>query len=127
MEKRKKRGGNRGSRHDFPLVIAAVIAVIYIVTGLYLSLSLQTSLQLSIRNDACERSKTVYRTGEYKRFKPDQMKFGLSTVLYAEAAKEYKTSKLFTKNIRRTEKGRVYVIDEAELVRRVRFGKEVLN
>lgn len=114
----------------FPLVIAGVMAVIYIMVGLYSALSLQAALQLSIRKEAGELSQTIYRSDNDKMIRSirsNEERFGVSKVLTAVEGKKYKTSGLFTKQIKRTEKGRVYVLDEAETVRQLYFARDILT
>ena len=101
----------------FPLVIAAVMAVIYIVMGLYLSLSLQTSLHLALRKECGESSKTVMRLEEYQQYPIEKDKINLRTVLIMEEEREYRIKGIYSNKISRKEYGRAYVIDEAEIVR----------
>lgn len=110
----------------FPLVIAGVMAVLYIVIGMYSSLSLQSSVHLALRNESGRLSETVYRDEEGTSFKLEKSRLGLRAIVAAEEIRSYQTSQLFTKKITRLESGRSYVIDEAELVRRVNLAKEVL-
>ena len=102
----------------FPLVIAAVMAVLYIVIGLYLSLSLQTSLHLTLRKECGESSKTVIRLDdEYKQYSSEKDRINLRPALVVEEEKEYRIKGLFSSKITRKEYGRSYIIDEAEIVR----------
>ena len=110
----------------FPLVIAGVISVLYIIIGMYSSLSLQSSVHMSLRNEAGLLSETVYRTETVKEFEIERKMLGIRSIITIEESREYKASKLFAKKIARTERGRSYIIDEAELVRRVSLAKEVL-
>lgn len=109
----------------FPLVIAGVMAVLYIVIGMYLSLSLQTSLHLALRKESGEFSQTVYRLYEIKEFPFEMSKSGLRPILMMEEEREYRGNKLFNQNIYRKEKGRAYLIDEAEIIRIFSLAKEV--
>ena len=102
----------------FPLVIAAVMAVLHIVIGLYLSLSLQTSLHLALRKECGENSLTVIRLEEYKQYPSEKDRINLRSVLVVEEEKEYRIKGLFSNKITRKEYGRSYIIDEAEIVRR---------
>ncbi|HVI42564.1 MAG TPA: hypothetical protein VM577_18070 [Anaerovoracaceae bacterium] len=101
----------------FPLVIAGVMAVLYIVISLYLSLSLQTSLHLALRKDSGELSQTVYRLEEVKNFQSEIDRVGIRSVVIMEEEREYKINTLFKGSVTRKEEGRSYVIDEAELIR----------
>lgn len=110
----------------FPLVIAGVIAVIYIIMGLYNSMALQTALHLSLRDQCGQLSDTIYREESFKPYEVSQDFYQLRPILAIEETQEHKTSKIFTQRIQRTEKGRSYVIDEAEFVRKCYLVKEVL-
>lgn len=101
----------------FPLVIAAVMAVLYIVIGLYLSLSLQSSLHLSLRKECGESTQTVMRLEECKQYPSTEDRVGFRPVLIVEEEKEYRTKGIFSNRIIRTEYGRLYIVDEAEIVR----------
>jgi hypothetical protein len=108
----------------FPLVIAAVVAVLYIVLSLYQSLSLQTSLHLALRKECGELSQTVYRQEAIKTFQSEKNWVGIRPVVRMEAEKEYRVNTLFKDHITRKEEGRYYVIDEAELIRTLSFQGE---
>lgn len=105
----------------FPLVIAGVMAVIYIVISLYLSLSLQTSLHLALRRECGEISGTVYRLETprdlQQGFQQSHDFAGIRPVVRMEEEREYFIKSIFTDRIIRKEQGRYYVIDEAELER----------
>lgn len=109
----------------FPMVIASVVAVLYIIIGLYLSLSLQASLHLALRKECGEISQTVYRVEQIEEFQYEEEKLGLRPIIKMEAERDYRVSKLFTKDISRTEKGRSYVLDEAEGIRILSLAGEV--
>ncbi len=109
----------------FPMVIASVVAVLYIIIGLYLSLSLQASLHLALRKECGEISQTVYRVEQIEEFQYEEEKLGLRPIIKMEAERDYRVSKLFTKDISRTEKGRSYVLDEAESIRILSLTGEV--
>lgn len=111
----------------FPLVIGAVMAILYIVIGLFLSLQLQTGLHLDLRNEAGRVSETVHRTERVIHTDFEKGFVALRPILRAEKTRTYKRNALILKGIERTEKGRVYVIDEAELLRRVTLAKEILS
>ena len=111
----------------FPLVIAAVITVIYISVGLYTSLALQTSMHLSMRQEAGELSDTVERNFAVKEYEYEKRKIYLRTAVLMEENQRIGMGGLFRTNVKRQEKGRAYIIDEAELVRLSGGLKEVLN
>ncbi len=101
----------------FPLVIACVIAVIYIIINLYLALTLQTSLHLALRKECGEFSQTVLRQEEMQEYQWEKDLVGIRPVIRMEEAGEYRINTLFKSRIKRIEKGRAYLIDEAELIR----------
>ena len=111
----------------FPIVIAAVIAVIYMVICLYSSLSDQVLMQLAIREEAGIKSETVVRTGYFMEITPDDGRLGMSRILSVKEKNHYQMKGLFSKTVSRTDDCRVYVIDEAELVRQVYFARDVLQ
>lgn len=108
----------------FPLVIACVIAVIYIIINLYLALTLQTTLHLALRKESGEFSKTVYRQEEMKDYQCEKDRVGLRPIIRMEEAAEYQINTLFKSRIIRIEKGRAYLIDEAELIRIISIKRE---
>lgn len=101
----------------FPLVVAAVAAVIYIVIGLYSSLALQSSLHLDLRKECGESSETVFRLEKIQKFNSSKEVFGIRPVLRAEEARVHRIGSLFKQSVTRKETGRSYIIDEAELIR----------
>ncbi len=105
----------------FPLVIAGVMAVIYIVINMYSSLSLQTSLHMALRRESGELSQTVYRQEAGKNFPMQKDWSGIRPVIRMEQKSEYGIDILFHDRVMRQEEGRVYVIDEAELIRILPF------
>ncbi|MDF2655117.1 MAG: hypothetical protein K0R19_1591 [Bacillota bacterium] len=117
----------------FPLVIGAVVAVIYITVGLYSALSLQTSIHLSLRketgilSDTIERYQTA-KTYEYQR-QDDRWLEGIvrHSAILMEEEQIIHMNGLFRANVKRQEKGSAYIIDEAELVRYMNVSKEVLQ
>ena len=108
----------------FPLVIAAVIAVIYIVLSLYSSLSLQASLHLALRKEGGELSQTTYRLQEMKEFQSKKDSVGIRPVLRTEWEREYRINTLFQARSTRKAEGRVYLVDEAERIRILYFKGE---
>lgn len=101
----------------FPLVIAGVMAVLYIVINLYLSVSLQSSLHLALRKESGELSRTVYRQEVSENFQSEKDLIGAWPVIRMEKEREYRIDTLFRYRITRKEEGRSYIIDEAELLR----------
>jgi hypothetical protein len=111
----------------FPLVIAAVVAVLYIVINLYQSLSLQSSLHLALRKECGERSQTVYRMDQIKEYPSMTERIGIRQIVKMEEEREYRIKTLFKDQIVRTEKGRSYLIDEPDLIRILSFQEEEAN
>jgi hypothetical protein len=111
----------------FPLVIAGVIAVLYIVIGMYQSLSLQSSLHLALRKECGERTQTVYRMEEMQDFKAETGRNGIRPVVKMKAEREYQIHIILQDRITRKEEGRSYLIDEPELIRILSFQEEELN
>jgi hypothetical protein len=101
----------------FPLVVAAVVAVIYMVIVLYSSLSLQASMHLDMRRESGEFTETVFRIQHTRDFKSTKGLKGIRPVIRMEEERAYGIGSLFRQTIIRTERGRVYIIDEAELTR----------
>lgn len=110
----------------FPIVIAGVMAVIYIIIGIFSAFTLQSSIHMNLKKEAGKISETIIKEEQTKQYSIKERMHGFNNVLYTEADAEYKTNRLFKKSIDRREKGRVYVIDEAEFVRRTQLAKEVL-
>ncbi|MDD3168878.1 MAG: hypothetical protein PHC91_05360 [Eubacteriales bacterium] len=105
----------------FPLVIAGVMAVIYIVIGLYSSLSLQCSLHLALRKECGVLSQTVIRNEEVREFQSKKEWSGIRPVLKMAEEREYRINTLFQVCVSRREEGRSYIINEAEMVRLLQF------
>lgn len=111
----------------FPIVIAAVIAVIYIVICLYSSLSFQTGMQLSVRQESGKQSETVFRADSFQKMPVKESRIGISRILYAEGKNNYKMKGMISATVSRTDYCRVYIIDETEVVRKVYFADEILQ
>ncbi len=101
----------------FPLVIAAVAAVICIVAVMYQSLALDAKLHMSLRQECGQSSETVYRQEFISAYQPIKDRIGLRPVIRMEAEKKYQIHILFKDSVVHTDKGRSYEIDEAELIR----------
>jgi hypothetical protein len=101
----------------FPLVIAAVIAVLYIVIGLYTSLSLQTSLHLALRKQCGEDMQNVYRLYEIRAFDTIKGSLNKRPALSAEETREYRIRGIFANRVSREESGSFYLVDDTKIVR----------
>lgn len=110
----------------FPLVIAAVMAVIYIIILIYESFSLQSSLHLFLRDQSSQLSDTIYREEELRNYEINHEFHSFRPIITGEEVQKYKAGNLIINEIMRTEKGRFYVIDEAEFIRKASLIKEVL-
>lgn len=108
----------------FPLVVAGVAAVLYIVIGMYLSLSLQSSLHLELRNECGKRSETVYRLDEIKEFNAETDRNGIRPIVRMEEEREYRINILFKDRTTKKEEGRSYLIDEPEMIRILSFQED---
>jgi len=108
----------------FPLVIACVMAVIYIIINLYLALTLQTSLHLALRKECGEFSQTVLRQEEMKEYQWEKDLAGIRPIIRMEEVGEYRINIVFKNRITRIEKGRSYIVDEAELIRILALKRE---
>lgn len=102
----------------FPLVLAGVMAVIYIIINLYLSLVLQTSLHTALRKECGEHTQTVFRIetvqDSRRQFQQSLDWDGVIPVIRMEQEREYRIKSIFAQRITRKEEGRSYAIDEAE-------------
>ena len=101
----------------FPLVITAVVAVLYIVIGMYQSLALQSSIHIALRKECGELSQTVYRTEKITSYPADKERLGIRPILRMEQEKEYQINAPFKDKVIRKEEGRYYLLDEPELIR----------
>lgn len=108
----------------FPLVIAGVMAVIYIVINLYSSLSLQSSLHIALRNECGEIAQTVYRLENSLSYKVEKDWIGLRPILRMEEEREYRIKTIFHERVMRREVGRSYLINEAEMIRIMYFKRK---
>lgn len=101
----------------FPLVIAAVIAVLYIVIGMYQSLALQSSIHIALRKECGELSQTVYREENIKSYPAEKDRLGIRPIMRMEQERMYDINTPFENKVGRKEEGRYYLIDEPELIR----------
>lgn len=101
----------------FPLVIAAVISVLYITIGLYQSVALQTSIHLALRQAVGEASGTVIRAERVTVFEQEEQRIGLRKTFSITEEKTYAIDTIFRKELTKQETGRSYVIDEVGMLR----------
>jgi hypothetical protein len=133
---RGKRGGKRGmamveAALVFPLVIASVMAVVYLMINLYSFTALRSSLHVTLRAEADAETgltETVIADGRvYDRYRlaaerrgirPEHHRKGLiNPYVAAEESKSYKGNAMIRDGVTRTHYGRFYVLDEVSVVR----------
>lgn len=101
----------------YPLIIASVAAVLTITTGLYHSVLIQTTLHMELRRECGLTVETISREDQTAAFQAEKSSIGLRPVLTMEESKVYQLKPFFRNRVTKTESGRSYLIDEAELVR----------
>jgi hypothetical protein len=114
----------------FPLAIAAVMAVIYIMTGLYSIAALQAHVHVALRAEAGERSALTEsrltdgqardryrRAAESRALSIGFHKAVLRPYVFAEEEGVYAANSMVSGTVARKSSGRVYLIDEAKAVR----------
>ena len=105
----------------FPLVIAAVISVLYMAIGLYQSVILQTSIHMALREAVGERSGTVIRTDEFMDFNLVDQGVGLRKTISISEEKTDTIDTLFRNELTKNVCGRSFVIDEVGMLRILSF------
>lgn len=114
----------------FPLVTAAVMALIYLCVNLYTVTVLQSAVHIALRKEAGIRSgltrtelTDAYARDKY-RAKAERAEFKIegpehlwNPYLQAFVTKEYAGNAMATGKVKRKSGGRFYVIDEAATVR----------
>ena len=101
----------------FPVVIVAVLMVIYILIVLYTDASEGVRDRVALRNEAGLKTETIERKEGIFGIMPED-KFGQKPFL--EAVEISESMRLLDKLLL-TDRSRVYVIDEVEYIRRVNF------
>jgi len=107
----------------FPVVIITVLTVIYILTALYTDASYAARDHLALRFMAGDMTETVVREDEYGSAKPFD-KFGRKPFL--EKADITQGSRYLDK-VLNAERGRVYVVDEADYIRKADLLKGIID
>jgi hypothetical protein len=142
----RRQGGKRGTAMVeaavvFPLVIAAVMAVIYLMINLYSFTALRASLHVALRAEAdaetglCEaviadgRVYDRYRLAAERRgISPTHHRKGLlNPYVAAEADKSYGGNAMIRGSVTRKHFGRCYVLDEVGIVRNLSLATSVTN
>ena len=107
----------------FPVVIIAVLTVIYILITLYIDASYAARDHMALRFAAGQETGTVIRGDEYGENKPVD-KFGRKP--FNELAVIIPETRLLEK-ILNAERGSAYVIDEADYVRKADVAKKIFS
>ena len=98
----------------FPAVIIVVLTVIYILIALYIDASYAARDHLALRYESGRLTETVEREEEFGKLKPLD-KFGRKP--FGEKAEITEERRLLEK-VLGTDRGRVYVVDEADYIRK---------
>jgi hypothetical protein len=133
---RGRAGGKRGTAMVeaavvFPLVIASLMAVIYLMINLYSFTALRSSLHIAVRAEADTETGLTeaavadgrvydrYRLAAERRgISPELRRKGLiNPYVAAEENKSYTGNAMIRSGVTRTHFGRFYVLDEVGVVR----------
>ncbi|MDR2132944.1 MAG: hypothetical protein LBP30_06310 [Clostridiales Family XIII bacterium] len=133
---RGARGGKRGTAMVeaavvFPLVIASVMAVVYLMIDLYCFTALRSHLHVALRAEADAetglsevviadgRVRDRYRAAAERRgISPEHRRKGLfNPYVAAEESKSYGGNAMIERGVTRKHFGRFYVLDEVSFVR----------
>ncbi|QAT42720.1 hypothetical protein [Aminipila luticellarii] len=117
----------------YPLIIGAVMAVIYIMICMYTGAAIKANLDAELRNKAMEITSIGERMTVKHSFNP-QDKYGKKAFLEkisfteefhvhmkclsAHAFHSYRGNSMMPKNLARQHQGTVYMIDEREYIRK---------
>lgn len=99
----------------FPVVIAVVMTVVYILINLYLDASIAARDHLALRRETGIRTETVIRDSEYRGISPED-RFGRRP--FTEDV-DFVERKTFPDDLLENDGGRVYIIDERSHIRKV--------
>ncbi len=118
----------------YPIVIAAVIALIYIVICTYMGCLIKANLNMELRRNVFA-SEYVGKEGFYesnfspydkygkkafsKKIKVSKLNIYGKQILYGTVSNTYSGNALILNNQRRIHESRVYVIDEKDYIRKV--------
>jgi hypothetical protein len=124
----------------FPLTIAAVMAVIYLMINLYSQTALQSSLHVELRGEAgdrtglTERSLTDGSTRDKYRAAAESRSTEVKEngkiihpYIYAEDEKYYRGNAMVAQGVTRGTYGRYYLVNEAEFIRNLAMVKNLAN
>ncbi|MDR2770492.1 MAG: hypothetical protein LBB57_00480 [Clostridiales Family XIII bacterium] len=120
----------------FPLVIASVMAVIYLMINLYSFTALRASLHVALRAEADAETgltEALLADGRvYDRYRlaaerrgifAERRRKGLNSYVSAEESKQYRGNAMITEGVTRKHFGRVYILDEVSVVRNLSLAK----
>jgi hypothetical protein len=121
----------------FPLVIASVMAIIYLMINLYSFTALRASLHVALRAEADAKSgltEVVIADGRmYDRYRLAAERRGISAehhrkglinpYVAAEESKSYRGNAMIAGGVTRTHYGRFYVLDEVGVLRNLALTK----
>ena len=105
----------------FPVVIIVVLTVIYILIALYTDAAEDARDHLALRKESGIKTETVGREDDYKSIMPED-KFGRRP--FQEPVEIIEALK-FPDRVLFTDRSRVYVVDEAEYIRKVDLVKNI--
>lgn len=118
----------------YPLIIGAVMAVIYIIICMYMAMSIKSSINMELRSRAMDETQTGERIVLDSIFTPkdkygalafnkkiyvSEIKASGKKLLMGETTKEYSGNKMMTQTLQRSHVGAVFLIDEKDYIRKV--------
>jgi hypothetical protein len=143
---KNRKGNKRGTAMIeaavvFPLTLATVMAVVYLMINLYSFTALRSFLHVSLRAAADAETgltEAVIEDGRvYDRYRTAAERRGISVehrrsglinpYVAAEEIKTYKGNAMIRDGVTRTHFGRHYILDEVGIVRNLSLAKAVLN
>ncbi|MDR1573974.1 MAG: hypothetical protein LBS24_06655, partial [Clostridiales Family XIII bacterium] len=141
-----RRGNKRGTAMVeaavvFPLTLAAVMAVIYLMINLYSFTALRSFLHVSLRAAADAETgltEAVIEDGRvYDRYRAAAERRGISVehrrsglinpYVAATESKSYEGNAMIRAGVTRTHFGRCYILDEVSLLRKLSLARAVTN
>ncbi len=118
----RKRNNRKGSvmveaALIFPLIIGAVLLIIYITMWYYQELYEQSKIHLSIRKESGEQSETILRMEEEKHYPTTKGTRNFFPTLISKHQISGQSPGLFSQHFMSNAYGEVYVVDDTMLVR----------
>jgi hypothetical protein len=124
----------------FPLVIASVMALIYIMINLYCFTAVQSALHIELRGESGRNTglteieltdgyaRDRYRAAAERRsFSIDERKKVIRPYIEAESTDTYEGNAMSGPGVERTVYGRYYLIDEGKLIRNLSMVSDVIS